>query len=354
MISDIQVLSEWHGKIGNPSMVKEGGKGPAAENAAGPVVPHHVPAAPPADVPPAAAPAPQQQQYHQPPPAPQQHHQQQQQPPYSGGGALGTRPGAGGMGGGPTTAAGMSHGAIMPISSLTTFTQRWTIKGRVTNKGDVKNWSNQRGQGKLFAVTIVDEGNAEIRATFFQAAVDKFFPMIEVGKVYYFGNGKVKMANTQYTSVKNSLEISFDDKAQVQPCADDSRISKAVYSFTKLEALSRVEPGKMIDVVGAVVSAGELTSIKTKKGDELQKRDFTIADDSGGSGATVSLTFWGQQAVQLEAAVSLVVRLLACLFVARLLLFLTLPFCVAFSSLCFSLSSCSCSPVRSSLARVSR
>lgn len=34
---------------------------------------------------------------------------------------------------------------------------RWTIKARVTQKSDIKHWSNQRGEGKLFSVTLMDE-----------------------------------------------------------------------------------------------------------------------------------------------------------------------------------------------------
>lgn len=34
---------------------------------------------------------------------------------------------------------------------------RWTIKARVTQRSDIKHWSNQRGEGKLFSVTFMDE-----------------------------------------------------------------------------------------------------------------------------------------------------------------------------------------------------
>lgn len=34
---------------------------------------------------------------------------------------------------------------------------RWTVKARVTQKSDIKVWSNARGEGKLFSVTLMDE-----------------------------------------------------------------------------------------------------------------------------------------------------------------------------------------------------
>ena len=36
-------------------------------------------------------------------------------------------------------------------------TYRWTIRARVSNKSDVRTWSNNKGTGKLFSVTLTDE-----------------------------------------------------------------------------------------------------------------------------------------------------------------------------------------------------
>lgn len=34
---------------------------------------------------------------------------------------------------------------------------RWTICARVTQKGQIRTWSNSRGEGKLFSIELVDE-----------------------------------------------------------------------------------------------------------------------------------------------------------------------------------------------------
>jgi len=59
---------------------------------------------------------------------------------------------------------------------------RWTIRGRVTQKSNIRTWSNSRGEGKLFNIVVVDE-SGEIRATAFNNEVDKFYALIEVNKV---------------------------------------------------------------------------------------------------------------------------------------------------------------------------
>ena len=42
---------------------------------------------------------------------------------------------------------GDSAGNIMPISALNPYSNRWTIKARITNKSDIRTWENARGSG---------------------------------------------------------------------------------------------------------------------------------------------------------------------------------------------------------------
>jgi replication factor A1 len=55
----------------------------------------------------------------------------------------------------------------------------------VTSKADIRRWSNAKGEGTLFSIDLLDSQNTEIRATFFKDACDKFYPLIEQGKVCY-------------------------------------------------------------------------------------------------------------------------------------------------------------------------
>merc|ERR1719460_1372242 len=64
--------------------------------------------------------------------------------------------------------AAMSNVRIFPIKGLNPYQNKWTIKARVTKKGDVRTWSNARGEGKLFSADLIDKDGTEIRCTFFQ------------------------------------------------------------------------------------------------------------------------------------------------------------------------------------------
>lgn len=198
----------------------------------------------------------------------------------------------GGARNGPTVAPSHSQNVI-PITALTPFNQRWTIRARVTQKGDIRTWSNAKGEGKLFSATLVDENATEIRATFFKAGVDRFYNELQVGRVYCFGNGRVKIADTRYSSIKNDQELSFDEKAVITESQDDARILKAVYNFAKIEKLKDVEPGKMVDIICVITAVADVADLQSKAGKALTKRDMTVADDSG---ASISLTLWDDKA----------------------------------------------------------
>ena len=55
----------------------------------------------------------------------------------------------------------------------------------MTAKSSIRTYSNSRGEGKLFNVTLVDE-TGEIRATMFKEVVDKFYDLLEVNQVQHY------------------------------------------------------------------------------------------------------------------------------------------------------------------------
>lgn len=82
-----------------------------------------------------------------------------------------------------------------PIKALSTFNYDWRIKARITKKSEVRRWKNQRSEGYLINIDLMDKHGTQIQATFFKDACDKFEPLMQEGKVYSFSNGTVRIAN---------------------------------------------------------------------------------------------------------------------------------------------------------------
>ena len=80
----------------------------------------------------------------------------------------------------------------MPIRALNRYLNRWTIRGRVTNKAELRQWSNARGTGKVWSFDVVDDQGGEIRCTAFNEAAEHWSTVVEIGKVYAVGMGQLK------------------------------------------------------------------------------------------------------------------------------------------------------------------
>jgi replication factor A1 len=128
-------------------------------------------------------------------------------------------PVGGGRGGGAArSAAGSSnatHGNVYPIEAISPYQNKWTIKARVTNKSDIKTWSNQKSEGKLFTVTFLD-GTGEIRATGFNQECDSFFEILQEGQVYLVSKCRVNLAKKQFSNVNNDYELTFGRETEIE------------------------------------------------------------------------------------------------------------------------------------------
>ena len=197
----------------------------------------------------------------------------------------------------PIVAASSSPGGtpLTLIANLNMYQNRWTIKARVVAKSDIRTWSNPKGEGSLFSIDLLDSSGVDIRATMFKESVDKYYNFLQVGKVYTIGGGKIKVANLKWNTCKSQYEMTLDVNSVIQLADDAGEIQVQSFDFIKIGRLEEVEPNKMVDVIGIVQEVSEVQSLMSKKtGQELQKADVTVIDDTG---CQVRLTLWGTQAV---------------------------------------------------------
>lgn len=181
---------------------------------------------------------------------------------------------------------------ILPIAALNPYQGRWAIKARVTAKSDLRRYNNARGDGKVFSFDLLDSDGEEIRVTCFNAVVDRFYDVIEVGKVYMISKGSLKPAQKNFNHLKNEWEIFLDSNSSVDLCPDeDVSIPRQQFSFRPISEIESAENNLILDIIGVVISVNPSVPIMRKNGMETQRRNINLKDMSGRS---IELTLWGE------------------------------------------------------------
>ncbi|EDO17117.1 hypothetical protein Kpol_1025p37 [Vanderwaltozyma polyspora DSM 70294] len=182
---------------------------------------------------------------------------------------------------------------IFAIEQLSPYQNVWTIKARVSYKGEIKTWHNQKGEGKLFSVNFLDT-SGEIRATAFNDMATKFNEVLQEGKVYYVSKARLQPAKPQFSNLSHPYELSLDRETVIEECQDESNVPKTHFSFIKLDAIQNQEASSTVDVLGVIQTVNPHFELTSKAGKKFDRRDITIVDDSGFS---ISVGLWNQQAL---------------------------------------------------------
>ncbi|KAA8542553.1 hypothetical protein F0562_023705 [Nyssa sinensis] len=185
---------------------------------------------------------------------------------------------------------------VLPLVSLNPYQGNWTIKVRVTGKGNMRMYKNARGEGCVFNVELTDEDGTQIQATMFNEAAKKFYDKFQLGKVYYISKGSLKVANKQFKTVQNDYEMTLNENSEVEEATNEETfIPETKFNFVPIDQLGPYVNGKeIVDVIGVVQNVSPTMSIRRKINNEtIPKRDITIADETK---KTVVVSLWNDLA----------------------------------------------------------
>ncbi|KAE8711819.1 Replication protein A 70 kDa DNA-binding subunit B [Hibiscus syriacus] len=185
---------------------------------------------------------------------------------------------------------------VHPLVSLNPYQGNWTIKVRLTSKGNMRTYKNARGEGCVFNVELTDEDGTQIQATMFNEAARKFYEKFQLGKVYYISRGTLKVANKQFKTVKNDYEMTLNENSVVEEASDEETfIPEAKFNFVPIDQLGPYVNGReLVDIIGVVQSVTPVSNIKRKTDNEnIPKRDMVVADETK---KTVVVSLWNELA----------------------------------------------------------
>ncbi|KAK6101872.1 Replication factor-A C terminal domain family protein [Brugia pahangi] len=181
-------------------------------------------------------------------------------------------------------------GNVTPIKLLTPYCKNWRLCIKVISVDEI---TCIRGQ-RIFAFQAVDDGGVEIRVCAFGDIAHRTAALICPEQMYYITHASVKMANKRYSRNQHDMEVVLRPDSEVTKCTDRPQIlsPKVNFEFVRIHNLQSFIDTE-IDVLGTVIHIGEMKQLKSKTGEDLQKREIQIVDDSG---YYVTVNLWGQKA----------------------------------------------------------
>ena len=145
----------------------------------------------------------------------------------------------------------------IPISLLHPFKENWSIKARVTRKGDLKEWKNAKSTGQVFNADLMDQFNTEITCTFYNEAAKKYHSLLQQEQVYILSDGRINFNKSKQYNKPNDHIIIFDQEAKITLDQGPSNI-KAVHlsplPISKIVTLK--ETSHVFDVLAVVIDEG--------------------------------------------------------------------------------------------------
>ncbi|KZT61592.1 replication factor-a protein [Calocera cornea HHB12733] len=194
--------------------------------------------------------------------------------------------------------------AITPLSEVSSYCNKWTVKARISQKSDIRTWSNERSSGHLFSFVMMDE-TMSIKATAFKDEVDKFFDQVQEGRVYHISRGRVVPAKKQFNKTDNDFEVILGKDTTIEECEDESNVPEIDQSYTPLANLQDLNKDQLCNILGIVTEIGQVFETVTRKTQRaVSKRDLTIVDRSGFS---CRITLWGKIADDFDVPVNPVI-----------------------------------------------
>lgn len=180
---------------------------------------------------------------------------------------------------------------LTTIDQLSPYRRLWSIKARVSYKGDLRTWEKPKSSGKLFSVHFLDE-TGEIKANAFNTVAEKFYDMLQENQVYYITKGIIQTAKKQFSSLPNDYEINLEKDTIIEPANDDNGVPQMQFNFVNLDNIQNLQTNEIIDVLGIIKSVDEKKEIVAKKtGKTFDRRDITIVDDSQ---FAISVALWNK------------------------------------------------------------
>ncbi len=180
----------------------------------------------------------------------------------------------------------------MPLSHLNTYSRNFTILVRIIKKNEMKQYSNNKGEGNLFSFIMLDTEGTQMECTVFGNLGHRVYDTIKQGLTYEIKGAYIKINDRKYSIVKSDYKLFLEDGVQIKEIKEENLIKQtADCDFIKIAKIEKLETDKNIDIVGRLIDVGDKSSIISKVKGNQEIKKILLIDDSE---SVVEVTLWGK------------------------------------------------------------
>ncbi|TNV82613.1 hypothetical protein FGO68_gene9605 [Halteria grandinella] len=208
-------------------------------------------------------------------------------------------------------------GGYIPLAKLDPIMKwDWRVKVRVVKKSDRRPWRNDRGEGFLVNIEIIDQDGTQMEATLFKEIADKFFDVLQIGKLYMMAGGIVKEPKSRsrqsyrhencivFDKFTDIVELPDEDDDSIPPIPDpNQQLSESLpncegeHLYSTIQQIVDMNPNQAVDLIGIAFVVGPLGSVTLKSGEIKTRRNILVLDSSN---LTICVCFWGQNHTEFD------------------------------------------------------
>ena len=184
------------------------------------------------------------------------------------------------------------------INQLTWQEKTWTIKVRVTNKCQKKEFKTNKGEA-IVTYEFLDKKNTNITAYAYEGPGYKSNSSLEKGKMYMISNGEIRYTNKKHTATDHNYSIKLNEDTVIKEIEDDETIGYYKFNFITIREIYNTESGTIIDVLGVIIQMDLIRYLTpknkptTEESKQLLRRIVAIADETQ---VRIDLMLWNDYA----------------------------------------------------------
>ena len=107
----------------------------------------------------------------------------------------------------------------------------------------------------------------------------------------------------KYSPIKNKYEVMLEEDSRVTPCYQNIPNKQCNVMYMEISEVKNLEVGTFVNIIGIVLTSGNVEQYETHSGRHTRKRRLTLMDSSEES---IPLVLWGEDVDKVSGVNSVV------------------------------------------------